>query len=158
MDLASLDEAVHYFCLHGIAESTHKTYKSALRKFYQFCSSFSILSPFPVSEITSYLAKQNLSPQTYLAGIRHMQITLGLPEPRAFLSLPRLKLVQAGIQRTHTQRVHAPPKMRLPITPAILRRMRDQWSPKASDPDIAMLLRYSVSLGSSGPGRLQFQH
>ena len=29
-----------------------------------------------------------------------MQITLGLPEPRAFSSLPRLRLVQSGIQRT----------------------------------------------------------
>ena len=48
------------------------------------------------------MASQNLFPQsikTYLAGIRHMQITLRLPEPREFSSLSRLKLVQAGIKQ-----------------------------------------------------------
>ena len=67
-----------------------------------------------------------------------MQVTLGLPEPRAFSSLPRLKLVQSGIQRTHAQRAR-PPKVRMPITPGILRQMQAQWSPGASDPDVIMI-------------------
>ena len=146
MDVTSLDGAVQYFCTQGLAQSTRGTYKSALRRFYDFCAQYSIVSPFPVSEailcyFTTYLATQNLSPQTiktYLAGVRHMQITLGLPEPRAFSSLPRLKLVQAGIQRTHAQRTR-PPNVRMPITPAILRQMHAQWSPNASDADVAML-------------------
>ena len=90
----------------------------------------------------SYLATQQLTPQTiktYLAGIRHMQITLGLPEPRAFSSLPRLKLVQAGIQRVHGQRSPSPVRIRLPITPSILRKIHSYWLPRASDPDIIML-------------------
>lgn len=70
-------------------------------------------SPFPVSEsvlcyFSSYLAAQNLSPQSikkYLSGIRHMQVTIGLPEPRA---LPHLRLVQAGIQRVHAEREGGP--------------------------------------------------
>ena len=151
MDIASLDASVQFFCEHGIAPSTQKTYKSALRRFSEFCSRYTILSLFPVSEailcyFTSYLASNNLSPQTiktYLAGIRHMQITLGLPEPRAFSSLPRLKLVQAGIQRTHSQRAR-PPNIRLPITPAVLRQIKGQWSAKASDPDTVMLWAASV--------------
>ena len=126
MDLSSLDATVHYFCSQGVAQSTQSTYQSALRKFAEFCSLYSIISPFPVSEsilcyFSSYLACKTLSPQTiktYLAGIRHMQIMLGLPEPRAFLSLPRLRLVQSGIQRTHAQRSSSPTKIRLPITPA----------------------------------------
>ena len=97
------------FCSQGVAPSTRSTYQSALWKFAEFCSLYSIVSPFPVSEsilcyFSSYLACKTLSPQTiktYLAGIRHMQITLGLPEPRAFSSLPRLRLVQSGIQKTH---------------------------------------------------------
>ena len=147
-----MDEAVHYFCSKGIAESTNKTYQSALKRFYAFCSIFSIISPFPVSEhilcyFSSYLARQHLSPQTiktYLSGIRHMQITLGLPEPRAFSSLPRLRLVQSGIQRTHSQRTTALPKVRLPITPAILLKMKGIWTTRAADPDIVMLWAAAV--------------
>lgn len=67
-----------------------------------------------------------------------MQITLGLPEPRAFSSLPRLKLVQAGIQRSQALRSR-PPHIRMPITPAILQQMHTKWSPNAADPDVAML-------------------
>ena len=97
IDVTSL---VQYFCTQGLIQSTRGTYKSALCRFYDFCAQYSIVSPFPVSEAHSVLlqATQNLSPQTiktYLAGVRHMQITLGLPEPQAFSSLPRLKLVQA---------------------------------------------------------------
>ena len=92
----------------------------------------------------SYLATTHLSPQTiktYLAGIRHTQIRLGLPEPREFSSLPRLKLVQAGISRVHAL---APPsqrktRIRLPITPAILHSVHQLWSPRAADHDIVML-------------------
>lgn len=146
MDLSDLDGAVQYFCSNSIAQSTQKTYKSALNRFSQFCSQHNVLSPFPVSEsilcyFTSYLATQNLSPQTiktYLAGIRHMQVSLGLPEPKEYSSLPRLRLVQAGIQRTHSQRTGAP-RIRLPITPAVLKKMQDWWSPQANNPDIVML-------------------
>ena len=152
MDLSSLDATVHYFCSQGVAPSTRSTYQSALRKFAEFCSLYSIITPFPVSEsilcyFSSYLACKTLSPQTiktYLAGIRHMQITLGLPEPRAFSSLPRLRLVQSGIQRTHAQRSSSPAKIRLPITPAILRKIQEQWSAKSSDLDILMLWAAAV--------------
>ena len=30
-----------------------------------------------------------------------MQITLGLPEPKEYASMSRLKLVQAGVKRVH---------------------------------------------------------
>lgn len=131
-----MDSTVHWFCSKGIAESTRKTYQSALRKFYQFCKQFNIISPFPVSEsllcyFISYLAfVQHLSPKTikvYLAGIRHMQVVLGLPEPREFSSLPRLRLVQSGIQRTHSQRMDEAVRVRLPITASILAKMRSYW-------------------------------
>ena len=90
----------------------------------------------------SYLATQNVSPQsikTYLSGIRHTQVTLGLPEPRSFSSLPRLRLVQAGIQRTHLEQASKPSRTRLPITPAILRAMRSTLEPRATDPDVIMI-------------------
>ena len=147
MDIPSLDAAVHYYCGKGIAASTHQTYQSALRRFHSFCSQFNIVSPFPVSEdilcyFSTYLATQHVSPRsikTYLAGIRHTQVTLGLPEPKAFSSLPRLRLVQAGIQRTHAEQASHPGRIRLPITPAILRMMKSTLEPRARDPDNVMI-------------------
>ena len=149
LDLSQLDGTVQFFCAKGIAPSTHHTYQSALRK---FCSQYNIVSPFPVSEAilcyyASYLASQKLSPQTikaYLSGIRHMQITLGLPELKEFSSLPRLRLDQSGIKRVH---VHNPPessRIRLPITPAVLCQLHTLWSTRAADPDIVMLWAAAV--------------
>ena len=146
LDLSHLDPAVQYFCQKGVAESTHKTYQSALRRFGTFCSTYSILSPFPVSEtvlcyFATYLACQKLSPQTiktYLAGIRYMQITLGLPEPKHFSSLSRLHLVQSGIQRTHHLRANND-NIRLPITPSILHQLRRHFHHSASDKDTITL-------------------
>ncbi len=65
---------------------------------FQVTCQMLIVPPFPVSEsilryFAAHLATKGLSPQTiktYLAGIQHMQIVLGLPEPRAFSSLSRL--------------------------------------------------------------------
>ena len=127
MDLTDLDATVRFFSDQGIANSTRKTYQSslALCKFANFCEMYSVLTPFPVSEsilcyYASFLASQNFSPQTiktYLAGIRHMQITLGLPEPKEYSSQPRLRLVQTGIKRAHSQKMPLVTKLRLPITP-----------------------------------------
>ena len=145
--LPQLDPVVQFYCHQGIAPSTHKTYQSALRRCAAFCSSFSILSPFAVSEgivcyFSAFLASQQLAPQTiktYLSAIRFMQITLGLPEPREFSSLPRLRLVQAGIQRVYSQHQPAASKIRLPITPSILSRIHHFWSSSAADPETIML-------------------
>ena len=67
-----------------------------------------------------------------------MQISLGLPEPREFSSLPRLRLVQAGIQRMYLQH-QTNPKICLPITPTILLQLHRYWSPRATDCDIIMI-------------------
>ena len=101
--------ALHHFSEQGIAQTTNKTYKSALHKFACFCSTYNVLTPFPVSKsllchFATYLACQQLAPQTikvYMAAIRYMQITLGLPEPCEYTSMPRLRLVQSGIQRDY---------------------------------------------------------
>ena len=64
----------------------------------------------------SFLAIEGLAPQTcksYLAAIRNMQISLGLPDPREQSSLPVLKRVQAGISRTRMLR-GATSRIRLP--------------------------------------------
>ena len=69
---------------------------------------------------------------------------MGLPEPREFSSLPRLRLIQAGIKRVHSERATVSDRVRLPITPAILCQLRDYWDTKAADQDIIMLWAASV--------------
>ena len=101
-------------------------------------------TPFPVSEgilcyFSTYMACQGLSPQTikvYLARIRHLQISIGLPDPT---SMPRLCMVQSGIQRCVSEQDSKVTKIRLPITPTILLQMRDYWLPKSADQDAKML-------------------
>jgi len=105
-----------------------------MKRFNQFCDTFALASPFPVSESTLcyfavFLANDNLSSQTiktYLAAVRDAQIALGMPEPRCHASLPRLDRIQAGIRRVQAQKGTLP-KTRLPITPMLLRRLRDHW-------------------------------
>lgn len=104
-----------------------------MRRFYGFCDQFNVTSPFPVTEtllcsFAAFLADQGLAPQTgkgYLAAVRSMQISLGLPDPRDQSSMPRLKRVQAGIQRIRAVS-GAPSHRRLPITAAVLERIRVQ--------------------------------
>ena len=50
--------------------------------------------------------------------------------------MPWLRLVQSGIQRTYTAKETA--KIWLPITPAILLKLKEYWTPQKSDPNIIM--------------------
>lgn len=110
----------------GIAASTHKTYRAALTRFQAFCTQFGIVDPLPVNELLIchfVLASEGLSPaaiKTYLAGIRHTQVSLGHPEPCAAGALPRLKLVQSGAAKELTLKGVIPSKQHLPITPRLL--------------------------------------
>ena len=105
-----------------------------MKRFYNFCTSFNVTDPFPLTEQTLcffavYLAEQGLAPQTgkaYLSALRNTQISLGLPDPREQSSLPLLKRIQAGISRTRLQRGNTTPKrIRLPITIHTLERIRE---------------------------------
>jgi len=102
-----------------------------MRRFHGFCEQYNIVSPFPVTEMllcsfAAFLADQGLAPQTgkgYLAAVRNMQISLGLPDPRDQSSMPMLRRVQAGIQRVRAVS-GVPSRNRLPITAAVLERIR----------------------------------
>ena len=151
LDITELDPAVQYFCSKGIADSTQKTYQSTLCKFAHFCSIYSLISPFPVKEpvlcyFSLYLACQHLSPQTvktYLAAVRHMQITLGLPKPREFLSLSCLKLVQSGIRRSYRESGKAPK-----IRPSNFTETKNALTSKIIRPNIMQQQHYA-SMASS---------
>ena len=64
-----------------------------------------------------------------LSGVRHAQNMRGFPEPSHSGSLPRLKLVQAGVARARLTKQPTPtPRQRLPITMDILHGLFDTWS------------------------------
>lgn len=65
--------------------------------------------------------------KNYHAAIRNLQLSVGLPNPRDTSSLPRLKLMLAGIRRHQARSRTSPPKVRLPITIQILAGMRVVW-------------------------------
>ena len=101
-----------------------------MRRFHTFCVKYQVYTPFPVSEyllccFVAHLADEGLAPQTascYLAAVRNMQLSLGLPDPRDRSSLPTLKRVLAGISRARLSR-SATPRVRLPITGPIMTRL-----------------------------------
>ena len=116
-----------------------------MKRFHDFCGRFDIGSPFPVTELVlcsfaAFLADQGLAPQTgkgYLAAVRNMQISLGLPDPRDQSSMPMLRRVQAGIQRMRAIS-GAPSRNRLHITATLLERIRVQL-PTMSHPHKELL-------------------
>ena len=123
--------SVSRYFKNGLAPSTQKSYAAALKRFHNFCTLFNVTTPFPVTEhllccFAAYLADQGQAPQTgvsYLAAVRSMQLSLGLPDPRDSSSLPILKRVQAGIKRARLQR-NIPPRICLPITAKVLEQIR----------------------------------
>ena len=137
-----MDSDLHFYVHRGLAESTHRTYRTGLNRYLSFCHVYGVTTPFPVSELVLCyfvvsLARQGLAPtsiKTYVAAVRHAQITRGLPEMRQ-AAWPRLQLVQAGIRRERAH--HGPPQTpRMPITADILRRLRAVWMvPPVRDDD-----------------------
>lgn len=73
--------------------------------------------------------------KSYLAAVRHAQIALGLGDPR-IASMPKLEYVTKGFRRTTSGREKRP---RLPITPSILRRLKDSWERLPCREDAIML-------------------
>ena len=134
MDLSPLAQSLHCYFQAGLAPATQKAYQAAMKRFATFCTTFSIHNPFPLTELllsyyAAHLADQGLAPQTiksYLAALRNAQIGMGLPDPRDHSSMPLLKRVQAGISRIRQQSGTHRQRIRLPITPAILRQIKRQ--------------------------------
>lgn len=125
-----MDSVVQKYCSLGIAQSTHKVYTSAFRRFQSFCAEFKVCLPIPVTEsllcyFAAFLAQSGLAPSSikvYLSAVRHTQVLMGYPEPRSTSTLPRLRLVLNGIAKSRARNGPAG-KPRLPITIEILRRL-----------------------------------
>ena len=77
-----------------------------------------------------------------------MQIQQGLKDPFKAQAMPLLEYVLAGIKKDQA-RSQTPPKPRLPIMPAILARLREQWVTNSPFQDGLMLWAAS-SMGFFG--------
>ena len=139
-----MEKDVQRYFEHGLAASTRRTYQAGINKFVHFCTVYNISNPLPVSQsvlclFISYLAKSGLAYgtiRTYLAAIRYLQISQDLPEPRES-SMPKLSLVERGIRRVKS--IEETGRVRLPITPNILRQLRALWAGNANEFDTIML-------------------
>ena len=145
MVIPALEDSVRRLFNKGLAASTQKAYGSAVNRYLAFCKLFNISKPFPLSEqvlcyFVSHLSAQGLRHQTiksYVSGIRHAQIALGLPDPFAKPLFPKFEYVMKGIKRTQAER-GVGRRPHLPITPVILRKIFEVWD-KAPSPDTPML-------------------
>ena len=89
----------------------------------------------------SYLADQHLKHATikvYLSAIRQVQIATGLPDPFAGTAWPRLDQVMKGIKRVEAEKGTVKREC-LPISPLILSKLRDAWSPTKGEHDTKMI-------------------
>ena len=139
MALSRLEEHASFYLSKGVAPNTARAYKSAQSRYWAFCARFS-LPPLPASEQTLILfvaeLAQDLAHSTirsYLSGVRNLHITNGLPDP-----LPgsfRLNLVLNGIRRVKAH----PPKVKIPVTPLVLHRLRKVFLSTQADVNKAMM-------------------
>jgi len=60
-----------------------------------------------------------------MAAVRHAQISMGLGDQR-MSDMPQLGYIIRGIKKA----TRGPPRTRLPITPELLRLLRESWSPQ----------------------------
>ena len=122
-----------------------------MKKFNKFCRQYHVADPFPVTEyllccFAAYMAEEGLAPQTgksYMAAVRNVQLSLGLPDPQEKSSLPVLRRVQAGISRLRLSR-GTPTRNRLPITAHLLRQLRSTWE-RTSHPNRVLLWAVSCT-------------
>ena len=120
-------------------------YASGQKRYLEFCQ-LSSLSPFPLSEnqLCSFVAHlselglQHSSIKGYLSAIRHLQILGGMGDPFV-ASWPLLEYTLRGLKLRQAKCQTTRPKSRLPITPKIMRQLRESWESECSRPDNIML-------------------
>ena len=90
------------------------------------------------SHFVAYLHKEGIAPGTvksYLAALRHSRIALGLGDPHMG-GMVQLEYVIKGLKRVSGPQAS---RTRLPITPAILRKLGKAWDGLLSPFDASML-------------------
>ena len=92
-------------------------------------------------EYVAYLAQGGMKHQSikcYLSAARHLQIMSGRGDPFRE-KMPLLEYVLRGIKSEQAKRSPTVQRVRLPITPDVLVRIRQVWERHCKDPDNIML-------------------
>ena len=128
-----MDSIIHayMYIVSSVAPATFHAYRSALRRYLNFCHQYHLPS-FPLSRyntirFVAHLAETGMSYQSirsYLCGIHFMQVVQGFPDPY-LSSNPLLGLALCGI---HRQPLTTRRQPWLPITPEILQLLFNAWS------------------------------
>ena len=123
----------------GIAKSMRHTYKAGIRKYFQFCSLYT-LDPWPASETTLHYicvhAYRTQSIRMYLLGIRHYHIEDSYGD--LLVDSHLLNYLCKGLRRHQGDN----PQQRQPVTFSILETLRHQigGNPSIREPDKQMYL------------------
>ena len=139
-----MEDNVSRYIGQALAPSTLRSYESGQRRYLKFCNDAS-LPLWPLTEhslclFVAHLGSEGLTHQTikcYLSSIRFLSISTGRGDPFSPGALPLLQYVLRGVRRT--PRLPRQSRNRLPITPSILRTVRSQWAPNASNVDYVMM-------------------
>lgn len=117
-----LEQRTKSLVAHSISGNTTKSYKTALAKFYQFCTLYSIpsvnISVHTLTLFISFLSFQSLAPTTIASHIAALAFHFKVhaqPDPTsAFVVKKQLKGLKQG---------RTPADIRLPITAAVLQKI-----------------------------------
>ena len=142
MDVQELDGEARALFVRGLSASSRSTYGAGKRRYLSFCARAN-LDLLPASESTlcrfvAYLASEGLKAQLIL-GYLASPVDFA-PRPRG--ECPRLAYVLKGVSRSQAA---APKPRRLPITPQILRLLKDAWERGTVDAYSARLF-WAISL------------
>ena len=135
----------HYF-RSGIAPSTNRVYTAGARKYLTLCNHLRS-APLPATEqllckFSAHLATNNIaftSIKVYLAAVRQLHISNGLPPPRTD-EMARLQQVLRGIKITQgRENISLVRRHRHPISLEVLHEIQSIWSKQPRSKDRTML-------------------
>ena len=142
LDITALDRTVGQLYRQGLAQCTQRAYASGKRRYLNFCERLGV-PPIPATKgqlcyFVGFLKDQGLWHQTeksYLSAVHHLQISQRKGDPKMG-TMPRLELVIQGLKK---EQAGLPKKTRFPITPAILRQIRQKWESDGAEWEYIML-------------------
>ena len=136
---------VQHYLKCSLAPSTIRTYNSGKNRYVKFCVERET-APLPLTEknlceYVAYLAQGDVKRQSikcYLSAARHLQVMSGQGDPFRE-KMPLLEYVLRGIKSEQAKKSPTSQRVRLPITPEVLLRMRHVWERNSREPDNIML-------------------
>ena len=139
-----MDKSVQLYFLRGLADSTCKLYACGQQWYMNFYASAGLLAvPSGANvlyQLAAQMAKEGLQHRTiksYMSSVHHLHIEEGFSNPIK-PDLLKLHYVLQGIEGGEGA---AGICMREghPITPPLMRKIKEVWDPLVSDPDMIMM-------------------